>query len=245
MARQTLIYLVHAVTEQRAWLVKSLLRFFFRLLYHQFAFTYDLVAGAVSFNRWKAWVMGVLPFIEGRRVLEMGHGPGHLQRALLSRGFSAVAIDESKQMGRLAKRNLRRAASSPSSNPVKSSYDLDYAQISLTRGVAQHLPFPSDCFDTIVATFPTEYITEPQTLSEVKRCLAGGGRLVVLPVALPKSRALDWLFKVTHQRPPEALEIIRSKLKEPFITAGFTADVRTVDLKSGILLIVLAYKTPP
>ena len=225
--------------------VKSPLRFFFRLLYHQFAFTYDLVAAAVSFNRWKSWVVTVTPFIEGMRVLEMGHGPGHLQRLLLSRGLTAVAIDESAQMGRLAKRNLQRAFPAHSNEPTKPQDSVGYAQISLARGVAQHLPFPSGFFHTIVATFPTEYITDPQTLAEVKRCLAGGGKLVVLPVALPTNRALDWLFKITHQRPPEALETIRSKLKEPFITAGFATDVKTLDVKSGILLIVSATKRTP
>src|ERR1044071_5715646 len=88
--------------------VKSLLKVFFQLLYHQFAFTYDLVAATVSFNRWKDWVLSVLPFIEGKRLLEMGHGPGHLQRILLSQNLLTVGIDESAQMGRLAKRNLAR-----------------------------------------------------------------------------------------------------------------------------------------
>lgn len=222
--------------------VKSLLRFFFRLLYHQFAFTYDLVAAAVSFNRWKSWVVNVIPYIEGTRVLEMGHGPGHLQRLLLSRGLTALAIDESAQMGRLAKRNLQRAFPAYSNEPTRPDHRAGYAQISLARGVAQHLPFPSGFFHTIVATFPTEYITDPQTLAEAKRCLADGGRLVVLPVALPTNRTLDWLFKITHQRPPETLEIIRSKLKEPFITAGFETDVKTLDVKSGMLLIVSATK---
>ena len=74
--------------------MKQFLRLFFRLLYHQLAFTYDLVAASVSFNRWKDWVMSVVPFIEGKRILEIGHGPGHLQRLLLSLGLIAVGIDE-------------------------------------------------------------------------------------------------------------------------------------------------------
>src|SRR5512146_855415 len=141
--------------------MKALLRLFFRLLYHEFAFTYDLVAATVSFNRWKDWVMSVLPFIEGKRVLEIGHGPGHLQRVLLSRGLVAVGIDESAQMGRLAQRNLRRgalsrsqdvssaanslpaASSSPSpsdSSPLTSPLtQFAYTQINLTRGMAQRL----------------------------------------------------------------------------------------------------------
>jgi ubiquinone/menaquinone biosynthesis C-methylase UbiE len=226
--------------------VKTLLRFFFRLLYHQFAFTYDLVAATVSFNRWKNWVQSVIPFIEGDRILEMGHGPGHLQRILRSRGLLAVGIDESAEMGRLAKRNLARAgysqiqtaSSRPSRKPAQ--LDIAYTKVDLIRGIAQALPFPDEAFDTIVATFPTEYITESATLTEVKRCLVKGGRLVVLPVALPKNPFLDWLFRVTHQSPVEALDIVKSNLKQPFVTAGFTTEIKTLDQKSGILLVVLA-----
>jgi ubiquinone/menaquinone biosynthesis C-methylase UbiE len=225
--------------------VKSLLRLFFRLLYHQFAFTYDLVAAAVSFNRWKDWIMSVIPFIEGKRVLEIGHGPGHLQRILLSRNLFAVGIDESAQMGRLAKRNLEHRASSLQSSQQANFSSLsqrDYTQNNLTRGVGQHLPFHDGSFDTVVATFPTEYITDQGTLAEVKRCLSNEGRFIVLPVAWPKNRLLDWLFKVTSQSPTEAMEVVKSRLREPFVCAGFKTEIQTVDVQSSTLLIVLATK---
>jgi len=96
--------------------MKTLLRFFFRLLYHQFAFTYDLVAATVSLGRWKDWVMSVLPFVQGTRILEIGHGPGHLQRALLERNLLAVGLDESTQMGQLARHNLTRILRSKTEN---------------------------------------------------------------------------------------------------------------------------------
>jgi ubiquinone/menaquinone biosynthesis C-methylase UbiE len=221
--------------------VKTILRYFFRLLYHQFAFTYDLVAATVSFNRWKDWVMSVLPFIEGDRILEIGHGPGHLQQSLLSRTLFAVGIDESAQMGRLAKRNLARYRASNTNNQPTKTHDA-YAQINLTRGIAQQLPFSNESFDTVVATFPTEYITEPQTLAEVKRCLRSAGRLVVLPAALPKNPFLDWLFKVTHQSPIEAVDVVRAKFKAPFVEAGFQTEIEILDVKSGVLFIVVANK---
>jgi len=225
--------------------VKTILRVFFRLLYHQFAFTYDLVAATVSFNRWKDWVLSVIPFIEGNRVLEIGHGPGHLQRILLSRNLFAVGIDESAQMGRLAKRNLTRFSDSGTNDSSKlNDQHIAYTPTNLTRGIAQQLPFPNESFDTIVATFPTEYITDPHTLTEVKRCLSDGGRLIVLPAALPKNPFLDWLFKVTHQSPTEAIEVVKTKLKEPFVAAGFESEVKVLDVKSGILLLVLAINSP-
>jgi len=203
--------------------MKASLRVFFKLLYHQFAFAYDLVAAAVSFNRWKDWVVEVVPFIEGTRILEIGHGPGHLQRILLSRNLVAVGIDESSQMGLLGRHNTRGVAR-------------------LTRGLAQHLPFRSESFDSIVSTFPSEYIFDDRTLAEVKRCLSDGGRFVVLPIALPKNRFLDWLFKVTGEAPSEAMDVMKSKLTEPFVKAGFETEVRTLDVGSSLLLVVVAKK---
>jgi len=201
--------------------MKAFLRVFFKLLYHQFAFAYNLVAAAVSFNRWQDWVVEVIPFIEGTRILEIGHGPGHLQRILLRRGLVAVAIDESRQMSYLAKRRTDGSAR-------------------LTRGLAQRLPFASKSFDTVVSTFPSEYIFDPRTMSEAKRCLSDGGRFIVLPVALPKNRLLDWLFKITGEAPSEAMDAVKSKLKEPFVRAGFETEVRTLDVRSSLLLIVAA-----
>jgi ubiquinone/menaquinone biosynthesis C-methylase UbiE len=203
--------------------MKALLRFFFSLLYHQFAFTYDLVSGAVSFNRWRDWVESVVPFIRGKRILELGHGPGHLQRLLLSRGWIPVAIDESPQMGRLALRNSDGAAR-------------------LTRGLAQNLPFANNSFDTIVSTFPTEYIFDRATLEEAMRCLVDTGRLVVLPVALPKNRFLDWLYRITGESPSGATEVIESRLILPFQQAGFVVEAHNEELQSSTLLLVIADK---
>ena len=221
--------------------VKPLLRFFFRLLYHQFAWTYDLVAALVSFNRWRDWVLSVMPFLEGSRVLEIGHGPGHLQRALRSQGRPAVGIDASPQMGRLAKRNLRLDIQNQ--NTAYTSEALAaYTQLNLTRGLAQALPFAAESFDSVVATFPTEYFVDPQTLREVKRCLVPGGRFVVLPVALPRNRLLDWLFKTTHQRPTEALDVIRARLEKPFAALSFQTEIQALDVPSGVLVVVIAVK---
>lgn len=228
--------------------MRALLRFFFYLLYHPFAFAYDLVATVVSVGRWKDWVLSVVPFIEGNRILEIGHGPGHLQRVLLSRNLFAVGIDESAPMGRLAKRNLKRFLHpSTSSNSPLGTYQSDYTQIKLTRGVAQHLPFQNESFDSIVATFPSEYFTDPHTLAEVKRCLSTGGRFVVLPVATffgrgILDRIMGTLFRITGQHPVDPLNIFADRLKRPFEQAGFQVEIKGVEVKSSMVLIVIATK---
>jgi ubiquinone/menaquinone biosynthesis C-methylase UbiE len=238
--------------------MRSFLRFFFYLLYHPFAFAYDLVAATVSVGRWKDWVTSVVPFIQGRRVLEIGHGPGHLQRVLLSRGLFAVGIDESAAMGRLAQRNLRRDSQLLSTGrndtiPVKiagtshNSLTSGYAQVKLTRGVAQQLPFAADTFDSVVATFPSDYITDPETMSEVMRCLTDGGRFVVLPAATLMGRGIldrimALVFRITHQSPVDPIEVVSDRLRQPFEEAGFHVQIKGVDVKSSLLLIVIATK---
>ncbi len=206
--------------------MKVLLRFFFKLLYHQLAFAYDLVAATVSVGQWKNWVSSILPFIAGTRILEIGHGPGHLQRILLSRGLDSVAIDESAPMGFIAKRNTSGKAT-------------------LARALAQRLPFADSVFDTVIATFPAEYINDPLTLAEVKRCLSDGGRFIVLPVALqmgrkPLDRLMSLLFRVTHQSPVDPLEEVKEKLKAPFVAAGFEVEVQELQVKSSLLLVIIA-----
>ena len=167
--------------------------------------------------------MEVLPFIDGTHLLEIGHGPGHLQRVLLNRGLITVAIDESAHMGRLTRRNTNNEAQ-------------------LTRGLAQKLPFLDGAFDVVIATFPAEYIYDSQTLSEVKRCLSDGGRFIVLPVATPKNRFLSWLFRVTDQAPSDALQVVQEKLEEPFIQAEFDVTTQVIDKPSGTLIIIIATK---
>jgi len=206
--------------------VKTLLRFFFKLLYHQLAFAYDFVAATVSVGQWKNWVSSILPFITGTRILEIGHGPGHLQRILLSRGLDSVAIDESAPMGLLAKRNTDGKAT-------------------LARALAQALPFADASFDTIIATFPAEYINDSLTLAEVRRCLSDGGRFIVLPVALqmgrkPLDKLMSLLFRITHQSPVDPLEEVREKLKAPFVEAGFEVEVQELQAKSSLLLVIVA-----
>ena len=227
--------------------MRAFLRFFFYLLYHPFAFTYDLVAAIVSLGRWQEWVLSVIPFIDGTRVLEIGHGPGHLQRVLLSRGLLAVGIDESAPMGRLAQKNLKRAFKGYPTRPSSSAQQDHDPKYNLTRGLAQHLPFPGEYFDTVVATFPARYIFEAITLEEAFRVLHPGGRFVILPGASILGRGLmdrvmALIFRITGETPPNIAEILLERSRESFSQANFIVQMHELDIKSSRVFIMVATK---
>ncbi|MCJ7585486.1 MAG: methyltransferase domain-containing protein [Anaerolineales bacterium] len=211
-------------------IIQFILHPIFFLLYHQFAWMYDLVAAVVSLGHWNEWVRSILPYIENQRVLELGHGTGHLQLALHEAGFQVFGLDESRQMSRQAARRLRKKG-------IKTN---------LSRGLAQSLPFRRNAFQNVALTFPSEYIFDPPTLTEIQRVLMPGGRLVILPIAWitgkrPLERLAAWLFRFTGEAPGKPGEL-NPELKNLFARAGFEVRKETVQQESSLLLFLLARK---
>jgi ubiquinone/menaquinone biosynthesis C-methylase UbiE len=205
----------------------GLVRFGFRLLYNEFAWAYDLVAWMVSFGQWKAWGRTTIPHLQGQRVLELAHGPGHLLMAMAERGLSPVGLDLSPYMGRQARRRLLRR---------------DGLTVPLVRARAQALPFRADCFDSAVATFPTEYIMARDTLRGVARVLKPQGRLVVAAGAIlngrdPLSRFIWWLYRITGQG-----DLLVDRAREILARAGFSARVTWEEARRSQVLLVTAEK---
>lgn len=216
----------------------ALVRFGFRLLYNEMAWTYGLVSWGVSLGQWRQWQLAALPFARGRRVLELGHGPGHMLLALQNRRFDVVGLDLSPHMGRQAQKRTQRT-------------------VPLVRGRAPELPFGTAVFDTILATFPTDYILDPLTLAAAHRVLKGDGRLVIVPEGHLNGqghivRFIEWLFQITGQRegvfteddghiwPADALwEPIRQR----FAAAGFSLTIERIQLPRSGVTVLVAEKT--
>jgi len=170
-------------------LPRRLVKLGFHLLYHQFAFTYDAVAWLVSLGRWQAWGRTALRHVRGQRVLEIGHGPGHLLITLARSGCHPIGVDLSPDMIRLARKNIWQAG----------------VTVPQVQCRVQALPFRSGTFDSVVSTFPTDYITDRATLREVQRVTNAQGRLIVVVGAQLIGRApskvfIEWLYRITGQR---------------------------------------------
>lgn len=173
--------------------MNAITRLAFTHLYTHLAWLYNGIASAASLGEWQAWTHAALAHLRGWRVLELAHGPGHLQAELLTRGFATVGIDLSRQMGRLARDRLNTRRLTP---------------IRLAQADVRRLPFADATFDSVVSTFPTEFINEASTLSEVGRVLVSDGRLVVVPHASirpmnPGARIVSAVYRLTGQNAPD------------------------------------------
>jgi SAM-dependent methyltransferase len=206
--------------------VVILLRIIFKLLYHQFAWTYDGIASLVSLGDWKKWVLSAIPFVTGPNILEIGFGPGHLLVELSRKGIITFGLDESPQMIKLAKDRLRRTGS-PNH---------------LLRGEAQALPVASECIHQVVMTFPAEYILNPVTLTEIHRILIEGGKVVIIPFAwitgrTPWHRLAAWINRISGEAP-----LWDEISLDPLKNAGFEVGWEMIDFSSSKIVIIQMIK---
>jgi ubiquinone/menaquinone biosynthesis C-methylase UbiE len=219
----------------RLW--RALVRFGFRLLYNEMAFTYDLVSRVVSLGEWPCWqraALRYLPDAPGTRVLELAFGTGSFHADMLAHGLQPVGIDLSAAMVRIARGKLSRKEL-----PVR-----------LLRGRVQALPFADASFPAVVSTFPTDFIVEPVTLAEVRRVLIPGGRLVVVINGAFTRRsaataALDVAYRATGQHSVRTpMSEAYAALTAHFAQAGFDARIAVEPCQRSISVVVVADRQP-
>jgi ubiquinone/menaquinone biosynthesis C-methylase UbiE len=210
--------------------LRTLMRFFFRLLYNEFAFTYDSVSTVVSVGQWRSWQRAALGRLRGKRVLEIAHGTGNLLLDLSALGFQPVGLDLSRAMGHLARRKLRAHGIS----------------VPLLRARVQQLPFASAAFPSLLSTFPTDFIIQPAALAEFERVLQPGGVLVCIPVAQItglawRDRAAEWLFRVTGESATNWFAPLLGR----FVEARLPARLEHVTLPRSRVTVIVAEKGGP
>ncbi len=131
-----------------------------------FKYLYRFASTVPFAGQWRAWQRLVLPRLHGHDVLELGCGLGDLLADMTEAGYACLAIERSPQMVAAAREKLQRRKLAQKAWVI--------------QGSVQHLPFSNASFDTVVSTFPSEYIYDPATIAEVERVLRPGGRLIVV-----------------------------------------------------------------
>lgn len=218
------------MTQQSDGLWWDFVRFGFRLLYHEMAFTYDTVSYVVSLGQWRCWQQAALKYLppsDTGIILEIAHGTGNLQLDLHAADYQSIAYDLSHQMGRIAKAKLER-------NALYSPF---------VQGMAQQLPFADNIFSAIVTTFPTNFIVQPETLEETYRVLQPDGCLIavlngVLTGGGVVKNFLEWLYEITGQRDHDN----QATPQDFFDGYGFTVEAVEVECPNSKSQLVILRK---
>lgn len=96
--------------------------------------------------------------LNGRRVLEVASGTGHLAAEAIARGATMVGVDVAPGMVALARERVPEAT--------------------FHEGDAEALPFPNEQFDVVLCCFGLLHFAQPvQALREAARVLKPGGTL--------------------------------------------------------------------
>lgn len=211
---------------------RQIVRFGFRLLYQELAFTYDTVSYLVSLGQWRCWqrtALSYLPPPDSGIVLELAHGTGNLQLDLLAAGYQTIAYDLSSQMGRIAKAKLTR----------------QYMRTDFIQGDALQLPFTAATFSAIVTTFPTDFIIQSATLQAVHRVLQDQASLVIVLSGIFIKQgvfesSLEWLYSITGQRDADHAQL------SPAYFQKYGFDMQTLQAEcrdSKVLLLILTKRS--
>ena len=175
-----------------------------RVNYDQVAPTYD---SRYRLNQFSEIEQALLQFIGDQPalgVLEVACGTGHWLGILQTRGHGVTGLDFSAQMLAQAHKSL--------------------SGVDLSRGQAEHLPFPPESFDRVFCINAIHHFSDkPAFLAEAQRILRPGGKVLTVGID-PHRREGQWYI---YDYFPESFEIDQARypdsnsIQEWMRNAGF------------------------
>lgn len=145
-------------------------------IYSRLAGVYDFVVKHTSL--YGRWLLPIIPRIRGPRVIEISFGTGWLLTHYATH-FETYGIDLNWDMIWITTKNLRSAGLS----------------IPLQEARVEALPYRTESFDTVVNTMAFGgYPRADGAMSEIRRVLKPGGRLIILDMATPAHR--NWMSRL-------------------------------------------------
>lgn len=160
---------------------------FFYRLNQDWPLLYNGVTQLFSFGQWERWQNKVFEDLEGKKILEIGVGPGKLLARMAKKGYIVTGIEYKKGMADEARKRVKTAG-----------YDVDILLQPLSD-----LPFKDEEFDCIVMTFVLAEIEDlDQAIREMRRVLKSQGKIIVISGGRPQDRNIfaDIIFRfLKHQ----------------------------------------------
>jgi ubiquinone/menaquinone biosynthesis methyltransferase len=146
------------------------------------------VMSAGLHHRWRARAVELAQIEPGSRVLDVCCGTGDLalalKRAVGDEG-EVVGLDFSESMLELAR-----------AKAVERGAEIDFL-----HGNALDLPFEDARFDAATVGFGIRNVIDlPRALSEMRRVVRPGGRVVVLEITTPERPPLSWFYALWFDR---------------------------------------------
>lgn len=176
----------------------------FYKFYHSWPRFYDNFTQLFSLGQWEHWQNRVFEDLTGKKILEIGVGPGRLLIKLLNKGYTLSGIELRQGMAYEARRRVRERG-----------FEVEILQRSVYS-----LPYEDESFDCIIMTFVLAEIKDlDRAIIEMKRVLKIGGKIIVIAGGMPQDRNFfaQALFKIV----------------EPFTTLRLERDNKTCFAKYG------------
>jgi ubiquinone/menaquinone biosynthesis C-methylase UbiE len=142
------------------------------------------------------------------RILDVGCGPGVLTAALSERARQLVGVDLTPEVIRVARQRHG-----------------GLANVAFVRGVVERLPFASARFDAVVLRLALHHFEHPaEALSEIRRLLPDGSRLVLLDILTSTDAEVAELHNAIEKLrdPSHARFMPLAALRDTARSAGFT-----------------------
>ena len=153
------------------------------ILFTRIARWYDVMNRLMSLGRdrhWRGLAAEAAELPRGGRVLDVGVGTGDMTLALLERHPQAtvVGLDLTAPM-------MHIGQGKPGMEKMH-----------WNQGDGRHLPFPDQYFDSVVSSFLLRNVVDvPAVLSEQRRVVKRGGRVVCLEMSWPRTPIFGTLFR--------------------------------------------------
>jgi demethylmenaquinone methyltransferase / 2-methoxy-6-polyprenyl-1,4-benzoquinol methylase len=139
---------------------------------------YDLLNRVLSMGidqRWRTLAVKMLGEVQPRRILDVATGTADLAiKALQLNPEKVIGVDISEEMLRVGRKKIEARG--------------EQSRIELRRGDSERLPFSDNQFDGALVAFGVRNFENLDLgLSEIRRVLRPGGRLVVLEFSRPRT----------------------------------------------------------
>ncbi len=151
---------------------KKIFDYIYQLIFKWQA-TYHAFSQLLSGGNWEKWQNKVFENLSGKKILEIGPGPGKLLLRMAKKGYDVYAVELHHGMALEAEQRLARAG----------------YQVEIHHESIEKTTFSDNMFDSVVSTFVfSEIESLDTTISEIKRVLKPGGKAIIISGSIPIDR---------------------------------------------------------